>query len=305
MKINIVLFFCFCGLISATSLANQSGNYIITVQKDRSKNRWTLTDWLQTKAKIRSQNNRVKRDFEVLSDPSTDKFQPESNIDYRLTNGGLRYGNQGEESAKNFAGTQLRLQLWGTNFLTHASGLRMPNVDFGMEHQSWNIGSRERRLAPEDNSSSEDALATATPEFGKRKTQHTTSNFRLFGKSIQDTSVVFKVGQYRTSLEFLDADANIGAKSEWNGMTAALETNIYLFDWFGLSANLQHYGDDVSIMGTEQENGRNYDYGGFFEMALVRFAIGRYQEQWNYLSSDNNELNSLHTGFYGAMRISL
>lgn len=228
----------------------------------------------------------------MFSDPKKDHFRPELNLVYGMTRGDLRLTDAaGLDERASTSGAQGRAQLWLTNILTGTVGVRALNIDFGIEGFARSMGDLEPAQAQQVAQG-----ATATPAEGSsegasssRLLRHSygAANLRIFGKSIQDSSLILKYGQYtsRNSVPtWAEADAGRG---DIKGAVAGAEAQFYLFKWLGFEGNYLAYGDASGPSGSELVSGSYADYTGFVEISLLRLMVGQYREDWAFDNGGN------------------
>lgn len=255
--------------------------YVTKVQEERQSTRWTLTEWLRIKERMRMMDVWLA----MFSDPKKDQFRPELNLSYGVTRGQvqLSQGDSVTESGAS-AGAQGRAQLWLTNLISGTVGIRTLNIDLGGEAYQRTTGGSFVAAAATDGAASADA--TSADESARlNKNTYYAGTLRLFGKNIQDSSLVLKYGEYKsdnTIPTWTDADL----ESHKRGRMGGAELSVYLFKWLGAEANYLAYGDSRSVKGSDDLRGSYYDYMGFVEVSLLRLMVGRYQEDWSFKSQE-------------------
>src|SRR5262245_64424210 len=76
---------------STTVLADSTvTTYVVKVQEERETTRWTLTEWLKIKERMRMMDLWLA----MFSDPKKDKFQPELMLSYGLTRGDYSFASE-------------------------------------------------------------------------------------------------------------------------------------------------------------------------------------------------------------------
>jgi hypothetical protein len=269
--------------------------YVVRVQEERERTRWTLTEWLRIKERMRMMDLWLA----MFSDPKKDHFRPELNLVYGMTRGDLRLTDAaGLDERASTSGAQGRAQLWLTNILTGTVGVRALNIDFGIEGFARSMGGFEP-AQPQQAAQEATATATtaATPADGTQEEGTPTSrlmrhsygaaNLRIFGKSIQDSSLIVKYGQYTSKNSvptWAEADAGRG---DIKGAVAGAEAQFYLFKWLGFEGNYLAYGDASGPSGSELVSGSYADYAGFVEISLLRLMVGQYREDWAFDNGGN------------------
>jgi hypothetical protein len=252
--------------------------YVTKVQEERQTTRWTLTEWLRIKERMKMMDVWLA----MFSNPEKDKFRPELNISYGVTKGRGTFTDAAgvtEEAAT--SGRAGRAQQWVTNIVKGPAGVRTLNIDFGLEGYQRDSGSFEPAVATGATTTTPAADAS-TRAVG---TTYYTADLRLFGKNIQDSSLVLKYGQYQ-SRNTLPTDA--GAVPGFRGVVAGAELQLYVFKWLGLEGNYLAYGGASRLADDSQRAGTYHDYLGYVEISLLRLMIGRYHEDWT-LAQDAGE----------------
>lgn len=271
-------------LAGAAPLRAESTTYVTTyvtkVQEERASTRWTLTEWLRIKERMRMMDVWLA----MFSNPKTDSFSPELNLAYGFSRGAvtLKNAGEGEPEVAQVNGAQGRAQLWLTNLISTAVGIRTLNIDLGGEvAQRGEGGGDDADSAPRSAAS----VGVVAGAFVPATTTYYTGNLRLFGKNIQDSSLVFKYGEY-TSENRIPAWSAIQDPRARRGKVAGAELQVYVLPWLGAEGNYLAFGDAKSFKGSDEVRGTYVDYVGFVEVSLVRLTVGRYQEDWTVASGD-------------------
>ena len=308
-------------ILSENAVAQQVVHtYVTHVQTERERTRFTLTEWLRIKERMRMMDLWLA----LFSDPKKhSKFSPEFYFSY-AQNEGLAVSNSNSEGYQ-ISGTTLDSQLWLTNLVSATTRMRTVNVDFGVGMQmhssslkgTVNIDSATEaanQAANQANSSdansqnpsttpsSASALAAvdSTNEAYARK-QSVSLNLRLFGRHIQDSSLVVGYGiydaaTYQNSVASQGSDTNADGSTnstiledKGNKMNASLQ--IYLNHWLGMEGNYEKYNGKVAAQNLKTDH-TYYDYSGFLEVSLLRVSGGVYTENRSY-SDSNSEVESI------------
>lgn len=261
--------------------------YVTKVQEERKSTRFTLTEWLRIKERMKLMDVWLA----MFSDPKKSAFQPELNLVFFKSKGKLEYTaiNSTEDDSGDISGTQAKVQLYLTNLFSGSTGLRLLNIDFGVEGGL---------LQTDDYQSDSDVKSQAT---GKLRRTHYTGNFRLFGKNIQDSALIFKVGQYQVRNSFAKLDGT-NDRTLRRGLALGGELQLYLFRWLGLEGNYLHYqpsSDDATGWST---HGSYYDYMAFIEVSLVRLMFGVYSNEWAF-ENDRLESSTKESGLLGGLKL--
>jgi len=277
--------------------------YVTKVQEERKSTRWTLTEWLKIKERMKMMDVWLA----MFSSPKKDSFNPELNIEYSLVRGNIGVkGAGGRENYGSISGNQTRAQFWMTNLVTAATGLKTLNIDFGVEAYGKQMGSysqsSEKTVASFAIPGQEQELTTESiDENRESEAKYYSANFRIFGKSIQDSSLVLKYGQYVNETSIPNLEADQPTKSVKGTMRGA-DLNLYLFSFLGFEGNYMQYGNAADANQPDGYFGTYYDYGAFIEVSLLRFTLGNYKETGIYSIKDE-EVTTEETGVIGGLKL--
>ena len=256
----------------AEAQARDHDSWVIRVQRERHSTRWTLTEWLRIKERMRLMDVWLA----MFSSPAKPRFRPEVNLIYQHAagNGSTRApagGGAGGSMEESYAreGSRFRSQIFLTNLVSSTTGLRTLNIDLGVEGEV-NHHDELRPLV----------AATGLSGAGRRGPSLMTGalDFRIFGKHIQDSSLILKGGRWEGNNPWL-ADADRRKDYPIGGLMAGAELSLYLFRWLGLEGHFWQYGGDQSP-GSGEYHGKRTEYLAWIEVSLIRFMIGQYQEHW-------------------------
>lgn len=276
-----------CGWFAQSALAQTKvTTYVIKTQEERENTRWTLTEWLRIKERMKLMDVWLA----MFSNPQQDKFSPELNLSYAMREGELT--QDVNDQAADTKSTQFKGQLWLTNLISATFGIRTLNIDLGGE--GFMLRSQK---------SSGLGTATANVNYAAHSPnmQYGTVNFRIFGKNIQDSSLVLKYGQYRRDGHYGFMSAN-GMPSEFKGIVAGAEMSLYVFKWLGLEGNYLSFGDGEKLGSKSSREGTYYDYLAYIEISLIRFMGGVYQEDWRTKSA-GVAYNTREKGMFAGLKL--
>ena len=259
--------------------------YVTETQEKRRSTRWTLTEWLRIKERMRMMDLWLA----LVSDPKKDKFAPELSLLYNSYTGDLNLNHEGSAQETSFLeqkGSFARVQFWFTNLVSSTTGLKTPNIDLGFDY-----GLRKGEGAPGGGAS---YLSGATTlELTARNYDYTTVNMRIFGRNIQDTSLVLKWGQYKTDKGFIDQSSELD--DSVSGLVSGVESYFYLMSWLGLEGNYLKFGNANGPAGSDEVGGELLEYGAFLEIYNLRLGYGEYQEEWLW-GTQNYDLEYKESG---------
>lgn len=286
----------------------QVTTYVIKTQEERETTRWTLTEWLKIKERMRMMDVWLA----MFSDPKKDRFQPELMLSYGMTQGNYNYkAGDGQTVEGGLNGAAGKGQLWLTNLISGTVGIRTLNVDLGVEGYKRTSGGFTAKQAVVEETAGVAVVNTANAEpaadelLGDRglENEYYTGNLRIFGRSIQDSSLVLKYGRYTTKNTILD-DVEIGETTVQKGIAAGAELQVYVFRWLGAEGNVMKYGDSSGAKGTESLSGTYVDYMGFIEISLLRLMGGVYQEEWT-MTRDVEHVKTSEKGTFAGLKLQL
>ena len=265
--------------------------YVTKVQEERETTRWTLTEWLRIKERMRMMDLWLA----MFSDPKKDRFRPELVVSYSVTKGTVEKDLLSGLESASAQGAQGHAQLWLTNLISGTVGIRTLNIDLGVEGLN-----RTTLRADYSTAGTLAAVSTTIDNPGFNHSWYAGS-LRLFGKHIQDTSLILKYGAYSSeSTDF--SFANDGGSAILKGRMAGADIQAYLFKWLGAESSFLIYGTPEDAKGTALQRGGYYDYMAFIEVSLLRIMVGQYREDWR-LSKDGQEIDLTETGYIGGVKL--
>lgn len=245
--------------------------YVARVQEERQTTRWTLTEWLRIKERMKMMDLWMA----MFSNPDKDRFRPELNVTWMQTRSRMTRNVVGSEGSDEgtAAGHTGRAQFWMTNLLSSSLGVRMLNVDFGIEAGQHDSGGMKRAV---------DQIAMQSPRVSS---SWYSVNFRLFGKSIQDSTLVFKYGMLQTSnslksTDDLNSQEAMTRNNFASGTMAGAEMQLYLINWLGAEGTYHRYMPTQVVTNDHTLQGTYGEALGFIEISVLRLMAGRYEERW-------------------------
>lgn len=273
--------------------------YVTRVQEERQSTRWTLTEWLRIKERMKLMDVWLA----MFSDPGKDRFRPELNLAWLVTRSAMerRAGDTQAPTAGSAGGHTGRAQLWMTNLVSSSLGVRTVNIDFGVEGGQHDSGAM---------------IAPVGPAFVGTNLPRVTStwysaNFRLFGKSIQDSSLVVKYGMLQTnnSLQLPDVDSATTTNQRIDsglatGAMAGAELQLYLTHWLGAEGTYHHYMPTQVAFNDHTLTGDYVEGLGFIEISVLRIMAGRYEERWS-AKWDTLETKTREWGYIAGLKLQI
>lgn len=293
---------CATTMFSQVALGDQVSvtTYVTKVQEERQSTRWTLTEWLRIKERMKLMDVWLA----MFSDPKKDRFRPEFNLAWLVTRSSMerRTGDSLSLSEGTASGHTGRAQFWATNLVSSTLGIRTVNIDFGIEGGQHDSGVMVDKLAltPSD---------TRSPVSAK--TTWYTGNLRLFGKNIQDSSLVIKYGMMQTtnslqlpSDEFATTNSQRSDATLSSGTMAGAELQLYLFKWLGVEGTYHAYSPIHVAYSDHTLEGQYGEALGFIEISVLRLMVGRYEEQWD-AKWDTVETRSREWGYLAGLKVQI
>lgn len=267
--------------LAATAAFSQTRvtTYITQVQEERNDTRFTLTEWLKIKERMKLMDVWLA----MFSSPQESKtFRPELSLFYGVTKGKALDGVSDPGADRSADGQIGRAQLWLTNIVSSTFGIRTLNIDFGVGAQGGRTQGAMTLLPIQDSESVND------PGQGPRRwnllntseERVFTGNLRLFGKNIQDSSLVFQYGNSWVDLPKGIDNSTVRFRQD----AMAVELQLYLFRWLGLEG--QYLVHKPSKTGDQRFSGSLATYGPYIEISLLRIYGGAYQRHWEGKDSD-------------------
>ncbi len=257
------IFFLIVSSLSFSPLAKSEPEkvtkYIIEVQEERRDTRWTLTEWLRIKERMKMMDLWLA----MMNDPAKSKFRPEFSASYYSFRGTLE--NTVEDSITASTGTSGRAELWLTNLISGTIGIRTLNIDLGVE-----------------------GFGRKMVSLGDTRTSYAGS-LRLFGKNIQDSSLTLKYGVYQSNYDDQPEIAR--------GRVLGGSLQLYILRSLGAEGTYYGFVEKDKPVSTKNMGGTYYEYFGFIEVSLLRLMVGAYQESWLDLTSEKGTLAGVKLQF--------
>lgn len=252
----------------------QVTSYIVEVQEERQSTRWTLTEWLRIKERMKMMDVWLA----MFSKPDEQRFAPELVFEYTSLKGDLYLQPRDQETERidleDPVGLQGRAQFWLTNLVSSSTGVKTLNIDLGVEGGSY------RLMVPDVESYSPDLVGEApwnALNYQPFVTNWWAANFRIFGSNIQDSSLILKYGGYRTS-----PFAYTNEEDSFGGALAGAETYLYLLSWLGAELDYLRFGNAKGAAGSAERSATMLSYGGFIEIYMLRigYRIQEFSGSW-------------------------
>lgn len=247
---------------SALAQTKRIVTYIEDVQEERKSTRWTLTEWLRIKERMKLMDLWLA----MFSTPQQ-KFAPELALSYAKGVGESEFtlGSLNANSALETRGTheaeEMRAQFWFTNLISGTTGLRTLDIDIGIE-----ASLRNRFIKGTDALLNPDASGTAwNPDTSKL--QQGGINLRIFGANSQDSSLVVKGGKFERRSGFNELETLHG--TYWGS-----ELSLYLLSFLGAEGQYTQYLDG------KDKRGSAIQAMGFVEIYNVRVGYGQSRYEW-------------------------
>ncbi len=284
---------------SAAETVTQVTTYVIKTQEDRQSTRFTLTEWLRIKERMKLMDVWLA----MFSDPNKDKFSPELLLSGFSTQGKLNYSSSnGESESGSVSGRSYMGQLWLTNIVSSTLGVHSLNIDFGVE----GFG-RQTTSFNSTSFTSTGAVAGASSSIGRQLSLTSYSaDLRLFGRNIQDSSLVFKAGRYQTTNTIIDPVNLAATNSTLSGRMLGANLQLYLIKALGAEGGYMGLGPSGSSQGAADASGITrgayYHYEGFVEVSILRLLVGSYVETWD-LTRQGQSVRSAEKGYVAGIKL--
>lgn len=283
---------------SAAEAVTQVTTYVVKTQEERQNTRFTLTEWLRIKERMKLMDVWLA----MFSDPQKDKFHPELLVSGFVTSGKIRYeATNGESESADIQGRAYLGQLWLTNFISSSLGVRSLNIDFGIEGFGRQVDRFSSTLF-----TNADGTTGVTPE-GSRSLSLTaySADLRMFGRNIQDSSLVLKGGRYTAINTVIDPVNLAATKTSLTGTMAGVDLQIYLLKVIGAEGGYMSFGPSGTRdgpTGSGVTRGAYYHYEGFIEVSVIRLIAGSYVETWD-LVRQGQRVKSDEKGYVAGVKL--
>jgi hypothetical protein len=285
--------------------------YVVHTQDERQQTRWTLTEWLRIKERTKLMDVWLA----MFSDPNKSKFAPELNASILATQSTMQRKVDGALTDSGTGqGRSAKAQVWLTNVLSSRVGIRMLNVDLGFEagaHDSGILAPKALTDAEAQAATPAAVTSTSAAQTPYARTNWYTFNMRLFGRHIQDTSLILKYGlmQTKNTLQLSSAAANLGVSSKSgsqtaSGPTAGAEIQVYLTRNLGLEGTGHQYRATTVAYADHTLTGSYGEGLAFIEIGILRLQGGVYEERWIGKWSDV-WTSTLEHGYVGGIKVLL
>ena len=292
-------------LLASPALARTTVQYIVTTQEERKSTRFTLTEWLRIKERMKMMDVYLA----MFSSPEKEKFRPELSIFYGRKQsvsslGDLSSFEENSEidlTALKKSGEFGRAQLWLSNIINQTFGFRTLNIDLGfetyLEKQTANLYSLN--LSGTNNTIALDPSSELEYTYHHR---YNTANLRIFGKTIQDSSMIIKYGEYQNDSTIPASYLEQNESKAFKGKVMGFDMNLYLLSWLGMEGSYLLWDEDISSALTAE--GEHYDYGLYIEISLFRFIGGAFSDKWIYQDKERGlKQEETSVGTFGGLKI--
>ncbi len=282
--------------------------YVVSTQEERTTTRWTLTEWLRIKERTRLMDVWLA----MFSGPKQKVFAPELNVSVLATQSTMQRKVDGAMTDNGTGqGTSAKAQVWLTNLISSRVGIRMLNIDLGFEAGAHDSGVLTAKIADDSAAALASVTSIEPAQTPSARTNWYTFNMRLFGKHIQDTSLVFKYGLMQTKNSLHLSGAVTGPElskkpgsQTASGSTAGAELQIYIMRGLGLEGTAHQYRATSVAFGDHALKGTYGEGLAFVEIGVLRLQGGVYEERWTGKWSDV-KTSTIEHGYVGGIKILL
>ena len=288
LTVIFVIFFAFGSEILADT---KVVTYVVKTQDKRESTRWTLTEWLRIKERMKMMDVWLA----MFSNPTADKFSPEVQFSYtglqvrpKLSKGELSLG---EYKVTSELGT---LDLWMTNLFTGVTGLHLLNIDLGVLAA---LRGANKYQSPVNQ-------VQGAAQASKFARSHYGLALRVFGKNVQDSSLSLSYGDYEwVPRSWLRGDESV-FDGALNGQQVSVGLRLYLTKVIGIEANGTRYLEATS--GSNSWRGQSLSYAAFVEVSLLKVFFGSSAEQWRLRQGSDSLIYDIdEKGYYTGLAMSL
>ncbi|MFK7827957.1 MAG: hypothetical protein AB8G05_27660 [Oligoflexales bacterium] len=292
-------------LFSSPIFARTTVQYIVTTQEERKSTRFTLTEWLRIKERMKMMDVYLA----MFSSPEKEKFRPELSLFYGRKQsvsslGDLNNFEPNSEidlTALQKSGEFGRAQLWLSNIINQAFGVRTLNIDLGFETylEKQSVSLYSLNLSNNNNTIALDPSSALEYNYHHR---YNTANLRIFGKTIQDSSMIIKYGEYQNDSTIPAAYLEQESNKTYKGNVFGFDMNLYMLSWLGMEGSYLQWGQDQSSNLTAK--GEHFDYGLYIEISLFRFIGGAFTDKWIYQDKNRGiKQEETSVGTFGGLKI--
>ena len=278
--------------------------YVVRTQEEREQTRWTLTEWLRIKERTKLMDVWLT----MFSDTNKDKFRPELNASFLATRSTMQRKIDGAITENGTSqGNTMKAQVWMTNLVSSKVGIRTLNIDLGFE-----AGGRDSGLLSPKNAATSSTVAASIPaDLPSAKSNWYTMDVRLFGKNVQDSSLVLKYGLMQTKNSFQLSNSTLAPTLSKesdsvtaSGSTAGAELQLYITKWLGVEGTAHKYHATAVAYGNHSLEGTYGEELGFIEIGILRLQGGIYEERWSATWSAE-KTSTLERGYVAGIKLLL
>ncbi len=258
----------FSSLLASELMAQQRVvGYLVERQDERKETRWTLTEWLHIKERMKMMDLWLA----LFGEDKNKRIAPELSLSYERgesqavlsSTEGDAFSLTGDRSLTEHG----QVQFWFHNLVSSTTGLRTLSIDLGLEGRFANRFAHQALLSEE--------LGKLGLSSRTGRTQQASLNFRLFGANVQDSGLVLKLGKY-AHRSYWSASESRDAEGLYEGA----ELLLYLMPWLGLEGHWDLYqknqSEDLGVNGWSRQG------SAFVEFFNLRVGYGAQQAAWSY-----------------------
>lgn len=270
--------------------------YIIKRQQERENTRFTLTEWLRIKERMKLMDLWLA----MFSNPQK-KFTPELGIYGGKEQGNISWQASGLHpnlprsiSQQKITAKSAKAQIWLTNLISGTFGVKTLNVDFGGEYALIHSQATLADYIEQDEQIIGSHLLSLVDRYKS-------VNLRIFGLNLQDSSLLLKMGEYQSQWPFLRLLSQDGKDTIRTPFYGA-ELQLYLFRWLGLEGQYLQYEKrkpTLTLSGTKME------YGAYIEISLLRLMFGISTETTHIKEPNVFIFKQQRDTFYSGLKINL
>lgn len=221
-------------------------------QEKRKSTRWTLTEWLHIKERMKMMDVWL-----AMFSEKKPSFTPELNLFYRSIAATSKLIDQEID----YDAVQMGAEIWLTNLVSASTGLRTLNIDLGFDGYSQKA-SNAYTLANEV-----DEPVDFKPEINSLNL-----NLRILGSHSQDTSLVIGYGSEVGISQLGWSDSQSLERVDYSGFSKKALLKLYVLNWLGLEGEYNLFEGTTSVgFGEVDFDKTRVRWGAFLEVSLLRF----------------------------------
>lgn len=243
-------------------------------QEQRKSTRWTLTEWLRIKERMKMMDVWL-----AMFSPKEPEFTPELNLYGRKRLASMEISTS-QESPFAYEGEEKGFSVWLTNLVSSSTGIRTLNIDIGFEGGNYTADKVTGEAA---------SPVTGSDEKFKISTTSAGVNLRILGSHSQDNSLVLGVGRETSSGDFSRSTSGDFLYTDYGGQYQKALMKLYLAGFLGIEGEYRSTEVTVSsnVDAVQKFDKTTTRYGAFIEISLLRFEYFVVEETKKFSDFDD------------------